>query len=68
MESKQLVKLLPSNNVVSTDCLDATIYDDVSKNNGVLVMELNYAVPKTVLRDFNNHYEICLDGYSSDED
>lgn len=63
METKEPTKLLPSK--MAPDVIPTY---DMPKSNNVLVMELNYAVPKTVLRDYNNYYEVCLDGYSSDDD
>lgn len=63
MESKVPIKLLPSN--IALDIIPA--YDN-PKNNDVLVMELNFSIPKTVLRDYNHYYEVCLDGNSSDDD
>lgn len=62
--SKEPTKLLPSN-LVPDNVIPAY---DIPRCNDVLVMELNYSVPKSVLRDYNNYYEICLDGYSSDDD
>lgn len=63
MEPKEPTKLLPSN--MAPVMMPAY---DIPKSNDVLVMELNFAVPKTVLRDYNNYYEVCLDSYSSDDE
>lgn len=55
---------------------------DIPKNKDVLIMDVNHSTSKQVLRDYNNHYEVCLghltgtlrpliyliDGYSSDSD
>ncbi|KAJ8976440.1 hypothetical protein NQ317_016059 [Molorchus minor] len=78
IEQTEPMELMPSDEVC-----DIPIYD-IPKDNfrEVLVMDYYYARPKTVLRDYDNYYEVCLgsanvalrphifvtEGYSSDSD